>query len=252
MLTFKSRLFVLTFLLAMGLLQANAHANVIIPVDEDVMTSSFFQGANTVRGYAAETTRPVMRVSTDGAFGVAGAETIYLSFDHDFSSFTGPVQAMLTLQSTEGGFGADASASAPYTVSAHGVNANPLSSIIDDTNPSGTVSWLDFYNNHILAADSAALTTVNSFGAVTFDVSALVNSWISGSNNIQIIALTGKNDTSGNDFLHGFLNNDNGGTAMGYTFLSVSAVPEPQAYILLLAGLGLMGMRLYRQQRRQG
>jgi len=246
--TMKPTTLLTSTLLAFGLTHGVAHA-VDIPVTQDVMTSSFFQGTNTVRGYATENNRPVMRVSTDGAFGNAGAETIYLSFAHDFAAYTSPVVATLTLQSTEGGFGADASAATPFVVSAHGVDANPLTSITDDTNPTGTVSWLAFYNNQILPADNAAWTSENGFGTVTFDVSALVNSWISGGNSIHTIALTGKNDTSGNSFLHGFLNNDNGGTSMGYTFLSISAVPEPDTYALMLAGLVGIGLQARRQRK---
>lgn len=234
--------------LATALPLSMAQAATVIPVDEDVMTSSFFQGTNTVRGYAADD-RPTMRVSTDMPFASPGAETIYLSFDYDFSSFSGPVVATLTMQSAEGGFGYDASTGTPFTVSAHGVDANPLASITDDTNPGGTISWLDFYNNNILAADSTANTAIDSFGTVNFDVSALVNSWISGGNTIHTIALTGKNDASGIDFLHGFLDNDAGGTVMGYTYLTVSAVPEPETYAMLLAGLGALSLRLRRGHR---
>lgn len=237
-------------LVALASAFAQPASAVDIAVDQDVMTSSFFQGTNTVRGYPSETTRPVMRVSTDGAFGNAGAETIYLTFNYDFSTFSGPVVATLTMQSTAGGFGADAGAGNPFTVSAHGVNADPLASITDDTNPSGTIGWLDFYNNNILAADSAASTAVDCTDCtVTFDVSALVNSWIAGTNTIHAIALTGKNDLSGTDFLHGFLNNDNAGTPMGYTYLSVAAVPEPETYAMLLAGLGMTGWMVRRRKR---
>lgn len=216
-------------------LSFSAHAEVIAP-SETVMTSAFFIGANTVRGYAADN-RPVLRVSTAQPFGLTGAETIYLTFGADFSAYSGPVTATLTLQSVAGGQGADASAERPFTVSAHGVSANPLTTIIDDTNPAGTVSWLSFYNNNILAADAAARTTVTGFGAVSFDVSALVNSWISGASSVQAIALTGKNDSSGLEFLHGFLNNAN---APGSTFLTVTAVPEPGTYALM--GLGLFAV----------
>lgn len=226
---------------ALALTLQHAAAADVIPVTEDVMTSSFFQGPNKVRGYAAESTRAVMRVSTGNPQGTTGAETIYLSFSQDFSVYSGPVVATLTLQSTEGGFGLDAGAATPFVVSAHAVSANPLASITDDTNPGGTISWLDFYNHNILAASSAARTAVTGVGTVTFDVSDIVNGWIAGANSHQFIALTGKNDASGNDFLQGFVNNDNGGTALGVTFLTVSAVPEPGSYALLLAGLGLVG-----------
>jgi hypothetical protein len=234
--------------IACGLALSQAAAADTINPTEDVMTSSFFQGTNTVRGYPGDN-RPVMRVSTDGAFGNAGAETIYLSFNAaDFASYSGPVTATLTLQSTEGGFGADAGAANPFTVSAHAVNADPFSSITDDNNPGGSIGWLDFYNNNILAADSAASTVINSFGAVSFNVSGIVNSWIDGSNSVFTIAMTGKNDTSGADILHGFLNNNDSAVAFGSTYLTVTAVPEPETYAMLLAGLGMTGWMVRRKR----
>lgn len=237
--------------MAAGLALASQSASaVVIAPDEDVMTSSFFSGANRVRGYPGDN-RPVMRVSTDNPFSTAGAETIYLDFgSYDFSALGGPVTATLTMNSTAGGFNADAGPGNPFTVSAHGVNANPLTSITDDTNPGGPINWLDFYNNNILAANGAASTAVNCINcAVNFDVSALVNSWVNGANTFHAIALTGKNDTSGNDFLHGFLNNSDTSANQGFTFLTVTAVPEPESYAMLLAGLGLVALRLRRGRR---
>jgi hypothetical protein len=226
--------------LGMAISISSAVASTTYSVDEDVMTSSFFQGANSVRGYAGEG-RSVFRVSTNNPFGTQGGETIYLDFGNaDFSSFSGTVQAELTVQSAAGGFGGDASAGNPFTVSAHAVNANPIASITDDTNPGGPINWLDFYSNNIETADTAAFTSVDSFGAITFDVSAIVNDWISGSNTIQSLALTGINDTSGNDFLHGFLNNSENA---GSSYLTVSSVPIPGAVWLMGSGLiGFMGM----------
>lgn len=236
--------------LAIALPVGQVAAADVIPVTEDVMTSVFFQGANRVRGYAAESNRPVMRVSNHNTNGTTGAETIYLSFDYDFSTYAGPIyNATLTMQSTDGGFNANAGVGNPFLVSAHAVAANPFASITDDTNLSGPISWLDFYNNHIRAADTAARTSIDGFGPVNFNVTSIVNSWISGANNHRFIAMTGKNDTSGKNFLHGFLNNNNGGVAMGHTFLTVSAVPEPEAYAMLLAGLGLIGWVARRKKR---
>lgn len=231
--------------LAVGVSQVALANTTTFEVTEDVMTSSFFTGTNLVRGYAAESNRPVMRVSSNNPFGTSGAETIYLNFDNDFSSFASGYTATLTVQSAAGGFGGDASAAKPFLVSAHGVNANPFTSILDDTNPTGTTDWKSFYNNSILTASDSV--SVNRFGAITFDVTSIVSSWATGSNTNQFIALTGKNDTSGNDFLHGFLNNNNGGTNAGNTFLTISAVPEPQTYALLLAGLGLVGFSSRKQ-----
>jgi hypothetical protein len=85
---------------------------------------------------------------------------------------------------------------------------------------------------------------VDGFGTYTFDVSAAVNSWITGTNTHYALALTGKNDNSGQDFLHGFSNNTE---LPGSTFLTISPVPEPGEWAMLLAGLGLLGHRLRRR-----
>lgn len=210
-------------------LSATAQA-VVIPVQEDVMTSAFFQGTNLVRGYAGDN-RNVHRVATDNAFGL-GPETVYLTFDPaQFSGLSSPVaSAILTMESAAGGFGGDATSGNPFTVSAHAVNTDPLAAITDDTNPGGPTDWLTFFNNNILPADPAALTDVDSFGPITFDVTSVVNDWISGANTVLALAMTGKNDTSGNDFLHGFLNNTEN---PGSTFLTVTEVPEPTTMALM-------------------
>ena len=241
--------------LAGGVLAAPAQAGTTIVVSEDVMASPFFtaygSAANPVRGYGEESNREVLRVSSASPFGLTGAEVIYLSFDYDFSVFSGPVRATLNMHSVSGGFGADASAESPFLVSVHALAADPLSTIIDDTNPGGTVNWLDFQNGYLLPAASAASTLVSAFGLVSFDVSAAVNEWISGSSTVFALAVSGLNDTSGSDFLHGFLNNNNGGVSQGHTFLSISPVSEPQTYAMMLAGLGLMGA-IVRRRRRGG
>ncbi len=232
--------FALFLTLATVLATATAQAATIAPV-EDVMTSSFFTGTNFVRGYAGES-RPTFRVSSHEPTGLTGAETIYVKFNpSDFASYTTPVaSASLTLTSISGGFGFDASAASPFTVSAHAVNADPFTSITDDTNPGGTISWLDFYGNNILPAAPAALTVVNGLGQFSFDVTSVVNSWIAGSNTQFYLALTGKNDTSGGTFLHGFRNNNDSVSTLGSTFLTVTTVPEPTA--LALCGLALAGV----------
>lgn len=214
---------------------------------EDVMTSSFFFGSNTVRGYAGED-RPIHRVSTNNPFGIAGAETIYITFDaSSFIGYTYPIaSAVLTVTSVEGGQGADAGSGNPFTVSAHGTTDDPLTSITDDTNLSGPISWTSFFANNILPAAPEAIVEVDAFGLVNFDVTALVNSWLSGANDVLAIALTGKNDTSGNDFLHGFLNNTE---TPGSTFLTVNQVPEPAAGVVALmacASIALLRVRPFR------
>lgn len=226
----------------------SAEAAVITPA-EDVMTSSFFTGGDFVRGYPADS-RATFRVSTTNPFGTVGAETIYVKFNSsDFASYTTPVaSAVLTVQSKSGGFGADASAGSPFTVSAHGVTADPIGSITDNTNPSGTINWLDFYNNNILPADPAALTAINGFGAFTFDVTSVINSWIAGTNTVFSLALTGKNDTSGGEFLHGFWPFNDAASPANAMFLTVTPVPEPTA--LVLGVLAMVGVALKWRRRR--
>ncbi|PHS33058.1 MAG: hypothetical protein COA95_01755 [Methylophaga sp.] len=216
---------------------------VTINTIEDVMTSTFFYPpgtSNAVQGYDGDG-KTTFRVSTNEPFGTSGAETIYLSFDSsDFAGFSAGSSAILTMQSAKGGFGGDADAANPFTVSAHAVTADPISSIMDDTNAAGTMSWLDFYGNEIATADAAASTVIDSFGAVTFDVSAIVNDWITGANTFFTIALTGLNDISGNDFLHGFLNNSETPGSSYLDVTNVSAVPIPAA--IWLFGSALMGL----------
>ncbi|MEM9386778.1 MAG: VPLPA-CTERM sorting domain-containing protein [Pseudomonadota bacterium] len=240
--TNRKRMGVLAALCLSSLLGAGAHAatSTFAP-DEDVMTSAFFFGPNYVRGYVGDV-RPAFRVGTDNAFG-AGPETIYLDFSSvDLSSFdSSAVRATLTLRSVDGGFGANAGPGNPFTVSAHGVDADPFARIEDDTNPGGDIFWFDFFSENILPADAAALSVVDCIDCdITFDVTALISSWIDAGDALQFIALTGSNDTSGNDFLHGFRNNSDTLADEGFTFLSVSAVPVPAAVWLMLGALGIM------------
>ena len=153
----------------------------VLEPDEGVMTSGFFQGTDLVRGYAGDN-RPTFRVSNNNPFMTAGAETIYLSFaSFDPMAFTEPVSsAILSLTSVDGGFNANASATNPFLVSAHGVSSSPFNSIIDDTNASGTTDWVTFFDDEILTATDSV--SVDSFGVINFDVTDLVNDWISGNN----------------------------------------------------------------------
>ncbi len=203
----------------------------VAPV-EDVMTSGFFQGANRVRGYSGDG-RAVHRVSTDAPFGTAGAETIYITFDpNSFVGISSPVpQALLSVTSTSGGFGADASTGTPFLVSAHGVTADPVADITDDTNPGGPIDWVTFLNSNIQPTAPESLTLVDGFGVFTFDVTGVVNDWLSGGNTTFALALTGSNDVSGVEFLHGFVNNSQ---TPGSTFLTI--VPEPASLGLLSVG----------------
>lgn len=210
----------------------------VIPASEDVMASPFFTGADLVRGYPGDN-RPTLRVSTNNAFGLTGAETIYLKFaPAQFAGIVAPVpQVLLSVESISGGFGADVGPAAPFAVSAHAVSADPIASITDNTNPGGPISWSAFFTNNVLPAAPAATTVVNSFGTVQFDVTSIVNDWISGANTTFAIALTGKNHgLNAIEFLAGFKNNTE---APGSTF--ITTVPEPTSALLMVAAVGLVG-----------
>jgi hypothetical protein len=217
----------------LSITKAGANVHTIAPL-EDVMTSGFFQGVDLVRGYPGDFNRATFRVSTDTPFGQVGAETVYISFSAEAIAALGSTidRAILTVLSVPGGQGADASPGNPFLISAHGVSADPFTSITDDTNPGGTISWLDFYNNNILDADPSAITVVKDFGSIHFDVTNLVKNWANGTNTHFVIALTGKNDTSGNDFLHGIRNNTE---APGSTFLTVYT---PTTYTVTVTNSG--------------
>lgn len=222
-------------------------ASVVISPKNSVMTSGFFQGVDQVRGYDGDS-RLILRVSSPEPFGLGQPEGIYFDFtSFDPTSFRNPVSsAAFSVTSVSGGFNADADLENPFLVSAHGLSANPLLAIADDTNPDGMMSAVEFESTHILNVISSA--SVDSFGLVTFDVTDLINDWIDQKNSNYFIALTGREDGSGSDFLHGFSNNSE---VPGATFLRVVQIPEPSALILLTIGsLALLwhkrrGMKLF-------
>jgi hypothetical protein len=241
---FKNKLGLITLLTIVACHPGNVSGDILrISPTEDVMTSVFFTGTNQVRGFLGDN-RPTFRVSSDNAFG-SGPETIYLRFSTaDFLGLSKPVgKALLTLTSVDGGFGANAGPGNPFLVSAHGVNLDPIANITDNTS-SGTISPLDFFNNNILDADPLAITRVEGFGQITFNVTALVNDWISGNNSNFYIAMTAKNDpqtgNGGNGYLHGFRNNSNTTLDEGFSFLSVTTIPEPSGLVIVSGIIGVL------------
>ena len=226
------------FPLVVGFLEGEA--SVVISPINSVMTSGFFQGVDQVRGYAGDA-RPILRASSPAPFGLGQPEGIYFDFTSlDLSDFKEPTSsAILSVTSISGGFNADAGPENPFLISAHGVGINPLLSIEDDTNAIGFMGAVEFEANQILPAISSV--SVDSFGLIEFDVSDLFNDWIAGENLNYFIALTGRNDLSGNDFLHGFSNSSE---IPGATFLTVDQIPESSVVISLFVGsLTLFGRR---------
>ncbi len=215
-------------------------ASIVLAPKNSVMTSGFFQGVDQVRGYEGDS-RPILRASSPAPFGLEQPEGIYFDFtSFDPASFDNrTTSAILSVTSISGGFNADADPENPFLVSIHGVGENPLLAIADDTNPGGIMSAIEFESTHIFNAVSSV--SVNSLGLVTFDVTDLINDWIDGENSNYFIALTGRNDRSGSDFLHGFSNSSEVPAA---TFLTIAQIPEPSELILLTTGsLALLAHR---------
>ena len=233
----KNIRFVFLFPLVVG---PEGQASIVLAPKNSVMTSGFFQGGDQVRGYEGDS-RPILRASSPAPFGLEQPEGIYFDFtSFDPTSFDSRTNsAILSVTSVTGGFNADADLENPFLVSIHGVGENPFLAIADDTNPDGLMSAIEFESTHIFNAVSSV--SVNSLGLVTFNVTDLINDWIDGENSNYFIALTGRDDRSGSDFLHGFSNSSEVPAA---TFLTIAEIPEPSELILLTIGiLALLGHR---------
>lgn len=219
---------------------ASAQVSTIL-VDEDYMTSGFFQ-SNFVRGQEADSTRAVNRASPTTIFGVTG-ETAYFSFDFDPAAFSGPVeQAIFSVEVVANGFFADPSAGAPVDVSLHSLTAEPLATI-DINAPSGPGSWIDFRDSQITTSSIVATTTLDGLGVFDWDITALVNDWIANGNAnfaFTLGASTLLDDAT--DQAIGFVNSSSASLG-GELTARISIVPTPgMAAIAAVAG-GLAGSR---------
>lgn len=226
---------------------SSAAAEVVIAPTEDVFTSGFFfppGTPNAVQGFDSDVPlRNLLRVSSPAPFGIQNPEVIYLQFNPaSFSSLGGSIRsARLTMTSVDGGFSANASATMPFLVSAHGVNSDPLSIILDDDNAGGFLTSFEYFQTQILAAPLQSRTVIDAIDQTfEFDVTSIVNSWLDGSNPNFYLAMTGSNDLSGTDFLHGFSNNS---FTPGSTFLTVTAIPEPSGLGGLLVATSIIWAR---------
>jgi hypothetical protein len=132
------------------------------------------------------------------------------------------------------------------------------------------------YNDKLLTVGGSTILTeansvgttvsraVNSIGAINFKfegntglyaINGLMSGWASGTS----IGLIGKNmNVSGKSFDYVLGYNDSAGAArlgdwddfvIGVKFTPVSAVPEPETYAMMLAGLGLMGSIVRRRNK---
>ncbi len=221
--------------LALGLLGACpsiAAADVVVHVSQDYMTSGFFASAPFIRGQEANSGRAVNRVSSNSVFGVAG-ENAYFGFDFNPAAFSGPVtQAHFIVETAVGGFGSDASDAAPAQVSVHSLSADPLAAI--DINSAS--SWQSFRAAEITAASAVDTITVGDFGVYSWDVTDLVNAWISGGDSVYAytIAASGIFHT-GADFFVGFVNSTAASLSPDAVTARLVIVPAPGVGALLLA-----------------
>jgi hypothetical protein len=132
------------------------------------------------------------------------------------------------------------------------------------------------YNDKLLTVAGSTILTeansvgttvtraVNAIGAINFKfegntglyaINGLMSGWASGTS----IGLIGKNmNVSGKSFDYVLGYNDSAGAArlgdwddfvIGVKFTPVSAVPEPETYAMMLAGLGLMGSIVRRRNK---
>lgn len=147
-----------------------------ILVDQDYMSSGFFQ-SDYLRGEEADSTRATNRATSPTIFGLTG-ETTYFGFGFDPTAFTGPVSsAVFRAEIVTNGFFGDPSESNPADISLHSLSSDPLASV-DQSLASGAGSWIDFRDSEITTGSIVSTTKVTGLGVYEWDITALVNEWI--------------------------------------------------------------------------
>lgn len=173
----------------------SAHATVTLAVSRDEMSSGFLFGSPSLRGGGEASSRNLNAVSAPLPFGVRGERT-YLSFStFTPSSFSGPIaQATLRLETLERGFGlAPPSEDEPFQVSIHALSQGPRE--IDAMATEGEQSLGYFEENHY--GEVIATQALNGFGIAEWDLTSLVNAWISEANTVFALAITGSDAVNG-------------------------------------------------------
>ena len=90
-------------------------------------------------------------------------------------------------------------------------------------------------------------TTIGDAGVYSWDITALVNGWLSGSianNGIALVA-TPVNSADGGLVTY-FASGTNNSAVMPN--IQITAVPEPSTWLLMIGGLGLVGLMGYRRR----
>jgi hypothetical protein len=229
-------------MIAIGAVSTPLIAETTVLTDRDYMTSGFFSMDPAVRG--DNDGRAVNRVSSIQPFGVF-QENTYLEFnDNDWSAFGGPVDsAIFRIEVVSGGFGADSDSETPFDISVHSVTQDPWTTI-DPSLFTGVGSYQDFVNNELTSGSVVSTTTVAGNGVYEWDITALVNDWITNgdANFAQTIALSGILDTSGGTFLQGLVNSTNPGLTGAETLGQIVIVPAP-AGMISFAAFGIIATR---------
>ncbi len=195
----------------------SAHATITLTVSRDEMSSGFLFEAPSLRGGQEASSRNVNEVSAPLPFGVRGDRT-YLSFPtFTPTSFTGTIaKATLRLETLERGFGlVSPSEEEPFQVSIHAFSQSPneidamvtegeqslgyfeenyYGDVIDAMVTEGEQSLGYFEENYY--GDVIDTQELTGFGIVEWDLTSVVNAWISGANAVFALAITGSDSVS--------------------------------------------------------
>ncbi len=231
-----------------ALTTASASATTVIHVDQDYMTSGFFQSGPFIRGDEANSGRGTKRVSTenvDVAGPAAMPETTYFAFDFDPSQFAGPIDSAIFRVQTlidPASFGLDPTDANRFDVSVHSLSADPMAAI-DPALASGAGSWNDFRTSQITTASIISTISVGDAGIYDWDITSLVNEWIANgdTNSAYVIGTSGLLDDDDNTILLGFANASSATLSPDVVTARI-IVPAPGAFGLVV-GAGLLGLR---------
>lgn len=223
-------------------------ATLTIPATQAGFSSGFFFGAPALRGNESSSGVGVLGVSafpygpSSAATGLA-PEVTFFGFDPAaFTSLAVADVISVRLEATtvlrEFMLPVPA-ADNPVGIAARGVTQDPFTFIT--TGAQRNV----FYNTHLQPPGALSSTTITGAGDYAWDVTSLVQSWLSTPGALTTIALTG--DPNG-DFLHGFRNPRALDPPPGIpTRLVIETIPEPGAAVLSAMAMILFSSRRKRR-----
>lgn len=238
----RSRLFVFGSVLSAAIAECASAFPVDLPVQQDFMTSGFFQSAPFVRGQEAGSTRSTNRATSTSIFGVSG-ETSYFTFNFAGAGIVAPVtSAVFRVEVVASGFFPDPTPANPSEISIHRLTANPLSAI-NPTLASGAGSWQDFRDSQVTASSILSTTSVPGPGIYEWDVTDLVNEWVlNGDANFAYAIGTSAVLDPDADTSVAFVNSSFSGLGSQLT-ARITVIPAPGAGVVLAMAGALAARR---------